>query len=115
MRIKELINEDLGFPARKSSPLSSTYAFPGMPSSNPYKAYRFAMAMANHKIKDKQGPADNFAVFSAYSEGEEEIIDAAVKITGEKRITIADKGSHEPESTNVTSPVAKIKPNKYGV
>jgi hypothetical protein len=115
MRIKELINEDLGFSHRKSAALSTTYAFPGMPSSNPYKAYRFAMAMANHKLKDESGPAENFAVISAYTDGDEEIIHDAVKLTGEKKIIIADKGSHEPDSTNRVSPVAKIKRNKYGV
>lgn len=115
MRIKDLITEDLGFSHRKSGPLSATYAFPGMPASNPYKAYRFAMAMANHKLKDEQGPADNYAVFVAYTDGDEEIISDAAKLTGEKRVTIADKGSHEPDSTNKNSPVAKIRRNKYGV
>jgi hypothetical protein len=115
MRIKELITEDLGFSHRKSSTMSATYAFPGMPSSNPYKAYRFAMAMANHKIKDHSGPADNYAVFVAYSDGDEEIISDAMKLTGEKSVVIADKGSHEPDSTYKISSVAKIKRNKYGV
>lgn len=115
MRIKELVTEDLGFAHGKSSTMSSTYAFPDMPSSNPYKAYRFAMSMADHTLKDQEGPADNYAVIVAYSDGEEKIISDAVKSTGKKRVIIADKGSHEPDSTNKNSPVAKIKRNKYGV
>lgn len=93
----------------------STYAFPDMPSSNPYLAYRFAMAMANHKIKHETGPTDNFAVISAYTKGDEEIIQAAMKKTGEKRVAVTDQGSQEPDTTNKASPVANIKKNRYGV
>ena len=50
MRIKDLITEDLGFSHRKSGPLSGAYAFPGMPASNPYKAYRFAMGYSGNTI-----------------------------------------------------------------
>ena len=92
-----------------------TLAFPGMPSSNPYKAYRFAMAMANHEIKDETGPTNEFAVVAAYTPGEEEIIQAAMQQTGERAITVADRGSSEPKSTNTVSPVAKPRRNKFGV
>jgi len=115
MRIKEVISEARGFSNRKSTTMVATYAFPDMPSNNPYKAYRFAMAMANHKIKNEVGPVDEFAVISAYTEGEEEIINDAVKTTGNKKVLVSDKKSHEPEDTNIQSPVAKSKKNKYGV
>jgi hypothetical protein len=116
MRAKEFINEAArGFSQRKSDTMVATYAFPGLPSNNPYKAYRFAMAMANHKIKDDAGPTDEYAVISAYTAGEEEIINAAAKQTGEKKITVSKPGSREPKSTNTQSPVAKPKKNRYGV
>lgn len=120
MRIREIVTEASiktarGFDRRKSDTMTATWAFPGMPSNNPYKAYRFAMAMANHQLQDTVGPADQFAVISAYTEGEQEIIDAARKKTGEPAVMIADRGSHEPQSTNKTSPVARPRPNRWGV
>jgi hypothetical protein len=116
MRAKEFIVEAAReFPDRKSDTMVATYAFPDMPSNNPYKAYRFGLAMANHEIKHEEGPADEYAIISAYSQGEEEIIKQAVKKTGNKAITIAKSGSKEPKSTNTQSPVAAPKKNRYGV
>jgi hypothetical protein len=116
MRAREFIQEAAqGFGDRKSAAMVKTLAFPGLPSNNPYKAYRFAMAMANHKIKDETGPTDEFAVITAYTTGEEEIIAAAMQKTGERAITVADRGSNEPKSTNTVSPVANPRRNKFGV
>jgi len=116
MRAREFLPEAAqGFSDRKSAVMVKTLAFPGMPSNNPYIAYRFAMAMANHDIKNEVGPADEYAVISAYTEGEEEIIKAAMKKTGERAIEIADRGSREPKTTNIASPVAQIKKNRFGV
>jgi hypothetical protein len=116
MRAREFLPEAAqGFSDRKSATMVKTLAFPDMPSNNPYRAYRFAMAMANHDIKNEVGPADEYAVISAYTEGEEEIIAAAVKKTGERHVTVADRGSREPDSTNIASPVARIKKNRFGV
>jgi hypothetical protein len=116
MRAREFLPEAAqGFSDRKSSTMVRTLAFPDMPSSNPYKAYRFAMAMANHDLKNEAGPADEFAVISAYTEGEEEIIRAAMSQTGERAVEVADRGSREPDSTNKVSPVAKPRKNRYGV
>jgi hypothetical protein len=116
MRAKEFIIEAAkGFSNRKSDPMVATYAFPDLPSNNAYKAYRFAMAMANHEIKDAAGPTDEYAVISAYTEGEEEIINAAVAQTGVRKVVVSNKGSKEPDSTQKQSPVAKPKRNRYGV
>jgi hypothetical protein len=116
MRAREFLDEAArGFSDRKSAAMVKTLAFPGLPSNNPYKAYRFAMAMANHKIKDEVGPTDEYAVISAYTKGEEEIIQAAMKETGERAIVVADSGSLEPDTTNKISPVAKRKKNRFGV
>lgn len=74
-------------------------------------AYRFAMAMVCHDLTHKDGPTSQYT----YSKGEEEIIKAAMKKTGERALKVSNKGSTEPKNTNNTSPVAKIKKNKYGV
>jgi len=116
MRAKEFITEAAReFSHRKSSTMVKTYAFPKMPSNNPYRSYRFGIAMANHKLKHDAGPADEFAVISAYTSAEDDIINQAAKMMGEPKIVIADGGSSEPNDTGKQSPVAALKKNKYGV
>ncbi len=114
MRAKEFILER-AFSDKKSSTMPTTFTYPEMPSADPYKVYRFAMAMANHELKHLEGPTSRNAVIVAYSKGEEEIIKAAEKRTGHKSEMVADRKSHEPDNTNITSPVAKPKKNRYGV
>jgi hypothetical protein len=114
MRAKEFIVER-SFSKRKSGPMSTTYAFPTMPSSNPYAAYRFGLAMADHTINYTEGPASNSAVIVAYTPEEEEIIQGGTRQTGHKGKLVTDPGSSEPDSTNTQSPVARPKKNQYGV
>ena len=114
MRAKEFITER-SFPKRNSGPMSATYAFPTMPSSNPYAVYRFGLAMADHTIDHAEGPTNNSAVIVAYTPEEEEIIQGGARQTGHKSQLVADHGSNETQSTSSHSPVAKIKKNKYGV
>ena len=116
MRAYEFILESAReYSDKKSSTMVKTVAFPNMPSSNPYRSYRFSLAMANHKIKHKEGPADQYAVISAYTPEEEEIIAQAARHMGEPMVIIADRGSNEPEDTMAVSPVAKPKRNRYGI
>lgn len=114
MRAKEFIIER-ELPSRKSDVMTTTRAYPSMPSANPYLIYRFGMAMANHEIKDTTGPTDNWAVITSYTSGDDEIVVAAERKTGHKGQLVADKTSHEPGSTNTVSPVPKKKTNRYGV
>ncbi len=114
MRAKEFIVER-AFSGSKSSTMPTTYTYPEMPSADPYKAYRFAMAMANHELKHQEGPTSRNAVIVAYSDGDDEIIKAAEKRTGRKGQLVSDKKSREPNETETVSPVAKPKRNKYGV
>ena len=95
--------------------MSSTYAFPTMPSSDPYAVYRFGLAMADHTINYAEGPTSNSAVVVAYTPEEEEIIKGGTRQTGHKGKLVADRGSNEPRSTDTRSPVAQSKKNKYGV
>jgi len=114
MRAKEFIVER-SFSKRKSGPMSTTYAFPTMPSANAYAAYRFGLAMADHTINYADGPTGNSAVIVAYTPEEEEIIKGGTRQTGHKGKIVADRGSSEPSSTDTQSPVAKPKKNQYGV
>ena len=89
--------------------------FPDMPSSDPYLAYRFGMAMADHTINHAEGPAAQHAVIVAYTEEEEDIIRGGESQTGHWGKMLTDRGSREPDSTNTRSPVAQPKKNRYGV
>ena len=113
MRAKEFIIER-SFSKRKSEAMVTTFQFPTMPSSDGYQAYRFGLAMANHKIAPTS-PTAQHAVISAYTPEEEEIIRAGERATGHKKQIVADRGSNEPKSTDSQSPVAQPKRNRYGV
>lgn len=114
MRAIEFIIERQ-LPKRKSDTMSTTYHFPTMPSADPYQIYRFGLAMANPTIDHSKGPAENHAIMVAYTPEDDKIIQNGVKKTGHKGVLLANKGSKEPASTDVHSPVAAIKRNKYGV
>ena len=114
MRAKEFIIER-GFSKRKSGPMSTTFQFPTMPSSDDYQAYRFGLAMADHTMSNAYGPTSQNAVVVAYTPEEEAIIQGAERQTGHRGRLVADRGSDEPKSTDSQSPVAKPKRNRYGV
>lgn len=114
MKLRELLSERR-FPHRKETVMSFTKNFPTMPSSDPYQAYRFGVAMSNHEIDYPEGPTSQGAVIVAYTPEEEEIIRGGERQSGHKGLEVADRGSHEPKSTNNQSPVAKIKKNRFGV
>ena len=83
-----------------------------------YGMYRFGIAMAGAPDKPiaKEGPAKDVPAVWMYSKGEEDIVNQAQKNQGIKGKTIVGKGpSQELKTVNKTSPVAKPKPNKYGV
>ena len=114
MRAREFIVER-GFPERKSRTMKAAFAFPSMPSSNPYAVYRFGMAMADHTINYPEGPTSNSAVIVAYTPEEEDIIKGGSRQTGDQGQLVTDRESREPKSTNNRSPVAQIKKNRFGV
>lgn len=114
MRIKELLIER-EMSDRKSSTMPLSKNFPTMPSSDPYQAYRFGMAMADHTINYAEGPASNGAVVVAYTDAEEAIIHGGEAQTGHKGKILTDKESKEPKTTYTQSPVAKPKRNRFGV
>lgn len=114
MRAREFILERK-IPERKSSVMSFAKHFPTMPSSDPYQAYRFGMALADPDISKTEGPAVQHAVVLAYTAEEEDKIRSAESHTGHKGLPLTDRQSHEPKLTNKRSPVANIKKNRYGV
>jgi hypothetical protein len=114
MRAKEFITER-EMPKPVSRAMSTSYHFPTMPSSDAYQAYRFGLAMADHKTHNKYGPAAQHAVIVAYTTEEDEIIKGAERETGHRGKLLTDRGSRESQNTETQSPVAKSKRNRYGV
>lgn len=89
-----------------------------------YQLYRLTLDMAgintppDQKVNDIDGegwPASNNALMLAYTKGDDEIIRKTLKKRGFKEKMTSDGDSHEAPKINKTSPVAKIKKNRYGV
>jgi len=110
MRASEFINEDTKL--RKSA----KHAIPGMTinpgldnNNNPYLAYRFGVALAaapNGDMEPKNEIGSNFTMVDYTDEGAE-IRRHAEKVMGQKSSQKTNKHSHELDTVNKTSPVAK--------
>ena len=114
MKAKEFISEKM-MPPRYANPLSHAKRYPDYPSSSPYKIYRFSTQMADHTTNQTYGAAANLGVTVAYSDADEEIIQATEKRLGTRSERLSTDKSHEMPDTNKKSPVAQKKKNKYGV
>ena len=131
MRIKELIVEtrEGSLQDDVAAAIPGAYVIPALQNQDPYKQYRFGMALAGARSakQRKEEGADKFqaaspwgenAIVISYSGTTPEIIDDALDSVGlgpsdKKQIT--SMGSNETKDVTTTSPVAKRKPNKYGV
>jgi len=124
MRAREFITErfesrigDLQDGVARTIP--AMHVIPALQNQDAYKQYRFGLALASsgpgQPHAAHQSPwGENMAV-GAYSEGDEQILDAALKAYGVTSRMISTKKSEEPKGTNVTSPVAARKKNRYGI
>jgi len=123
MRAREFIKEarntqgDVasGFDPIQSDPLTLTYVFPTMPANNPYRTYRFSMAVANHDAEPMENPTSQMAMMSAYTKEEDDMLKKAMKKTGDRGHVAGNQGSKEPKDTGHHSPVARAKRNRWGV
>lgn len=110
MRASEFINESSRI--RKSA----KQAIPGMTinqgldnNNNPYLAYRFGVALAaapNGDMEPENEIGSNFTMVDYTDEGAE-IRRHAERVMGQPSSSKSSKGSHELDSVNKTSPVAK--------
>jgi len=100
-------------------------ASPGMTSwpalnnnNNPYHAYRFGMSLAGSpdNFVEKEGPVGGNFITMSYTDGDELILQSAAKKMGfSSKSMSSSKKSCELPDINKTSPVAKVKRNKYGI
>jgi len=116
MRAQEFITEQRAQldPSQRSA-MANTYVIPGLSSQDPYKTYRFGMALARARGEDtveglpeftEEGAFGELAVISG-SENVDELLDRALKLAGIKggKKLVGSKISHEVDTTNIKSPI----------
>ena len=124
MRAREFIREQKDLPPELRDPLKNTFVLPGLKSSDPYKNYRFGVAIARARSDATPDDVNEFrpewsaetpfgenAVIVGFSNNVDPIIDAALKMTktpGGKRL-VSTAQSEEPAFVDKTSPIKPFK------
>ncbi len=131
MRFSEIITEaskpkDYGVPAAidpdVENTIPGTFIVPELRNTDPYMQYRMGLALAvaqaskSREVKFDQETiwAENF-ITTAYAEEEQDTIKTAAKLMRVDVVQVTSTKSQEIDGINKNSPVAKPKPNKYGV
>lgn len=118
MRAREFVMEQQAALHKEAGgPLRDTYVIPGLPSQDPYKTYRFGVALARARAEKAQdglavpfsaeGAFGEYAVVSGFDDSVAELIDQALTMTqtpGGKRLA-GTQHSDEPALVNTVSPV----------
>ena len=107
---------------RASDALPGVYVQRQLRNTDTYMQYRMGLALAAAradaaglvKFNQESSWAENF-VNVMWADEDEETIMLASKLMGVTPSAITDKKSREPKSTETSSPVAKLKRNRYGV
>jgi hypothetical protein len=124
MRAREFITEQRDLPPETKEPMRDTYTLPGLSAADPYKSYRFGVAIARARSeyrKDDVNPHmpewsaetafGEHAVVAGFNNGVAEIIDAALKMTdtpGGKQ-AVSTLPSEEPNFVDTQSPIKPFK------
>lgn len=120
MRAREFIREQAELPPEIKDPLRYTYVLPGLSASDPYKNYRFGVAVArarrDHKLDDVNPDMPDWTAETAFGEhgvvvgmnsGIGDVIDAALRMTktpGGKQM-VSSPESQEPDLVQTQSPL----------
>jgi hypothetical protein len=124
MRAREFIFEQQELPPETKEPMRDTYTIPGLSSADPYKSYRFGVAIARARSdyrKDNVNPHmpewsaetafGEHAIVAGFNNNIDKIIDAALKMTdtpgGKKLVSTAP--SEEPNFVDKQSPIKGFK------
>ena len=99
--------------------LPATFVLPKLANQDPYLQYRMGLVLASsgpdQQLPEPSSPwGENMAVVT-YSDADREILQTALKITGQPSAAITTAKSQEPKHINKSSPVAVKKRNRYGV
>lgn len=124
MRAREFICEQRELPDETKNPMRDTYTLPGLSAADPYKSYRFGVAMARARSEYRKDDVNPFmpewsaetafgehAVVAGFNHGVAEIIDAALTMSdtpgGKKLVSTPD--SNEPNFVGTQSPIKGFK------
>ena len=126
MRAREFITEQAHLPPEQAEPLRYTYILPGLSAADPYRNYRFGVAMArarsdlgkDQSIVDKdiipweaETAFGEHGVISGFDANVDPVIDLALKMTktpgGKKLVSTA--ASEEPDFVTTKSPINGFK------
>lgn len=124
MRAREFITEQRDLPPESRDPMRDTYILPGLSAADPYRSYRFGVALARARSeyrKDDVNPhmpewsaetafGEN-AIVAGFNNGVAEIIDAALAMTdtpGGKK-AVSSLPSEEPDFVVTQSPINSFK------
>lgn len=124
MRAREFIREQRELPPETKEPLQNTFVLPGLSAADPYRNYRFGVAIARAR-SDAQPDTVNpnrpewsaetafgeHGIVVGFSNNVDPIIDQALKMTktpGGKKLVSTAK-SEEPEFVDKTSPIKAFK------
>lgn len=109
----ETLNEEHStFSDDQLGPMTGMKRYDGLDNSNPYRMWRFMVAAAGHPGDSDmsiEGPTGSKMVSLAYSQADQDILDATAARFGENGTVISDMASTEPSSTNTVSPVRGFK------
>lgn len=124
MRAREFVAEQKQLPPEQADPMRYTYVIPGLSAADPYRNYRFGVAIARARSEygtdglDANFPAwesetafGEHGVVAGMNSGIGDLIDAALKMTktpGGKKL-VSSPGSTEPSLVNNISPVTGFK------
>ena len=124
MRAREFITEQRDLPPESREPMRDTYILPGLSASDPYKSYRFGVAMARARSEYRQDDVNPYrlswsaetafgehAIVAGFNHGVADIIDAALEMTetpGGKQ-AVSTLSSEEPEFVAKNSPINAFK------
>jgi len=124
MRAREFITEQATLAPEQAEPMKNTFILPGLSAADPYKNYRFGVAMARARSNartDDVNPSmpewsaetafGEHAVIVGFNNNVDPVIDAALKMTktpgGKKLVSTA--ASEEPSFVDATSPIRAFK------
>jgi hypothetical protein len=124
MRAREFVTEQRELPPEQSGPMQNTYVMPGLTAQDPYKTYRFGVAMARARSDQATDGVNDFrpewspetafgeqAVVVGFNGDVDPVIDQALSMTktpGGKTIVSTPK-SEEPEFVTNKSPLKPFK------
>jgi hypothetical protein len=125
MRAREFVTEQAAqLPAEQADPMRYTYVIPGLSASDPYRNYRFGVAIARARsdaVKDNINPDmpewhdetafGEHGIVAGMAPGVDQLIDAALQMTktpGGKRL-VSSGPSEEPAFVANKSPINAFK------